>query len=87
MDHDEGFQGTILRESEADDSKAVTVTVPKGHASWHHCETLHNTKPNRSPHPRPAFAIQFISSECRSVSGNDERNKQLRELMVVRGSG
>ena len=87
VDHDQGFEGTVLRESEADDSKAVTVTAPKGHASWHHCETLHNTKPNRSPYPRPAFAIQFISSACRSVSGDDERNRQLKDLMVLRGSG
>ena len=85
VEHTEGFEGTILRESSADKSKAVTVTVPQGHASWHHCETLHNTKPNRSPHPRPVFAIQYISSDCRSMSGNDDRNRHLESLMLVRG--
>jgi ectoine hydroxylase-related dioxygenase (phytanoyl-CoA dioxygenase family) len=90
IEHDEGFEGTIMKylnKSLADDAKAVTVTVPQGHASWHHCQTLHNTRPNRSPHPRPVFAIQYISSDCRSVSGNEERNRRLESLMVVRGRG
>ena len=86
VEHGSEFQGTILQHLEVDDSQAVTVTLPAGHASWHHCEILHNTKPNTSPYPRPGYAIQFISAECRSNSGDEARNDELRTRPVVRGS-
>ena len=86
VDHDSEFQGTILQHLQVDDSDAVTATLPAGHASWHHCEILHRSKPNASPYPRPAYAIQFISAECRSNSGDESRNAELKTRPVVRGS-
>lgn len=86
IEHQAGFEGTILREAKVDSSNAVTVTLPAGGASWHHCETLHNSQPNLSPNPRPAYAVQFISTECRSMTGDEERNRELRSRLLVRGS-
>ena len=86
IEHASEFQGTILHHLEVDDSDAMTATLPAGHASWHHCEILHRSKPNTSPYPRPAYAIQFISADCRSNSGDEARNEELRNRPVVRGS-
>ena len=89
IEHKAGFEGTILREAKVDASGAVTVTLPVGGASWHHCDVLHQSQPNRSPRPRPAYAIQFFSASCRSTTGDqvkdDERNKELRTRLLVRG--
>lgn len=85
VEHKAGFEGTILREAKVDATNTVTVTLPAGGASWHHCEILHNSQPNRSSRPRPAYAIQFISTECRNDSGDEERNRDLRSRLMVRG--
>ncbi|MCY3800903.1 MAG: phytanoyl-CoA dioxygenase family protein [Chloroflexi bacterium] len=86
VEHGSEFEGTILQHLEVDDSNAVTATLPAGHASWHHCEILHRSKPNQSPFPRPAYAIQFISADCRSNSGDETHNEELKNRPVVRGS-
>lgn len=42
-----------------DPSRAVAVAVPAGHATVHHCRTLHYSGPNRTDHPRRAYTNEF----------------------------
>jgi hypothetical protein len=37
----------------------VPVAVRKGQVEFHHCRLLHASGPNRSPHPRVAFAVHL----------------------------
>jgi phytanoyl-CoA hydroxylase len=53
-----------------DASNAVVVDLPAGGCMFHHCLTLHHTKPNRTPRNRRAFAIHFMTPGTRD--SNDE---------------
>jgi phytanoyl-CoA hydroxylase len=53
-----------------DASKAVVVELPAGGCMFHHCLTLHHTKPNRTKRTRRAFAIHFMTPGTRD--SNDD---------------
>jgi 2-oxoglutarate-dependent dioxygenase len=52
-------------QAEADESRAVAVPLPAGGAMFHHCLTLHNTQPNRSPRQRRAWVMHYMPSGTR----------------------
>ena len=81
VEHKRGFEGTVMQEVQADVSNAITVELPAGGCSWHHCLTLHNTKPNITPNPRPGIAIAYMRAGTKDRDG-----KVMREKPVVRGS-
>ena len=72
--------GTILQEMDVDESRAITVELPTGGCSWHHCLTQHQSKPNRTPNPRPSYSIIYMSTDVRDRDG-----KPLEGCPLVRG--
>lgn len=44
-----------------DDSVAVVADLPAGGIAFHHCQTLHSTKPNATDRQRRAFAMHFMT--------------------------
>ena len=58
-----------LKDSAVDDSKSVTVSVPAGHAMFHHCQTLHYTAPNNSDRQRRAFVVHAMPPGTRDRDG------------------
>ena len=52
------------------ESPVVVVDLPAGGAMLHHCQTLHQTKPNRTDRQRRAFAIHYM---CPGTVRGDER--------------
>jgi hypothetical protein len=53
---------------EVDARCAVAVPLAPGGASFHHCRTLHSSGPNRSPHPRRAYANEFQTRPVRRAT-------------------
>jgi len=49
--------------ADADESLAVPVPLPAGSAVFHHCQTLHNTQPNRSMRQRRAWVRHFVAGD------------------------
>ena len=47
----------------------VPWPIKKGEVSFHHSLTWHGSPPNRSPRPRPAIAIHYMTGEARYVAG------------------
>lgn len=58
-----------LMETPVDESQAVTVPVPAGHAMFHHCQTLHHTAPNHSDRQRRAFVVHAMPPGTRDREG------------------
>lgn len=52
-------------ESRIDTSQAVMVEAKAGDAVLHDGMVLHYSAPNRSPHPRWAFVLDFVSTQAR----------------------
>lgn len=65
----------------ADAGRAVPVPVAAGHAMVHHCLTLHQTEPNRSPRDRRAMVIHYMPAGTRNSQG-----EVMREKPLLRGS-
>lgn len=70
--------GSGLQEMDVDESLAKTVELPVGGCSWHHCLTQHQTKPNRTPNPRPSYSIIYMSSDVKDRGGNPVEGRLLR---------
>jgi ectoine hydroxylase-related dioxygenase (phytanoyl-CoA dioxygenase family) len=69
--HKRGFQSTkALQEVQADVSNSVTVELPAGGCSLHHCLILHNIKPNITENPRPGIAVAYMPVGTRDREGN-----------------
>jgi ectoine hydroxylase-related dioxygenase (phytanoyl-CoA dioxygenase family) len=60
IEHHAPRERAELRNVEVDESDAVPVHVPAGHAMFHHCLTLHGTHSNRTDRPRRAIAITYM---------------------------
>lgn len=52
-----------------DESKAVDVTLRPGEFSLHHVRIVHGSEPNRSDEPRIGFAIRYLPTDVRQLSG------------------
>lgn len=78
FDIDEGFEppaSAPLREI-----KPVVWPVKKGEVSFHHSLTWHGSPNNKSPRPRPAIAIHYMTSEAVFVSGTRHPMAQFIDL-------
>ena len=58
-----------LLEVDADETRAVAVPVKAGYVMLHHCMTLHQTNPNRSPRDRRAMVIHYMSAGTKNRDG------------------
>jgi 2-oxoglutarate-dependent dioxygenase len=72
---------SVLLEAEVDKALGVPLELTAGHASMHHCETLHWSPPNTSARPRRAHTIQYVRA------GVAARGEPLTGLPVVRSAG
>lgn len=58
--HEDDPAENLLTVDEAvDAATAVACPLKAGGATFHHCETLHHTAPNRTDRPRLAFPMEF----------------------------
>ncbi len=55
-----------------DESKAVDIVLAPGELSLHHVRLVHGSEPNRSDAPRIGFAIRYLPTDVRQVSGNPD---------------
>lgn len=63
--HQRAGQYIAQLKADADESLAVPVPLPAGAGVFHHCRTLHNTKPNLTPHQRRAWVMHLMPSDTR----------------------
>jgi ectoine hydroxylase-related dioxygenase (phytanoyl-CoA dioxygenase family) len=67
-----------LLKADADESLAVPVPIPAGHGVFHHCQTLHNTQPNRTERQRRAWVRHYATLDV-TQNGEPVRRMVLRE--------
>jgi ectoine hydroxylase-related dioxygenase (phytanoyl-CoA dioxygenase family) len=79
LSHVQSSEREELRGLEVDESQAVSVHVPAGHAMMHHCLTLHGTQGNYSDRPRRAIAITYIPADAR------QHGKPMTDNPLLRG--
>jgi phytanoyl-CoA hydroxylase len=63
--HQRAGQYIAQLKADADESLAVPVPLPAGSGMFHHCLTLHMTKPNHSPRQRRAWVIHYMPADTR----------------------
>lgn len=51
--------------ADADETQAVSVPLPAGSGMFHHCQTLHMTRPNTSPRQRRAWVMHYMPADTR----------------------
>lgn len=66
-----------LLQVNADVDRAVPVPVKAGCVMVHHCMTLHQTNPNRSPRDRRALAIHYMPSGTQNRDGEVMKDNPL----------
>src|SRR5262249_12820360 len=54
---------------EVDEKQAVDVPLDAGQMSLHHVRLVHGSEPNRAPHRRIGFAIRYLPTYVRQLSG------------------
>jgi ectoine hydroxylase-related dioxygenase (phytanoyl-CoA dioxygenase family) len=57
---------------EVDESKAVDIVLGPGEFSLHHVRLVHGSKPNTSDVPRIGFAIRYLPTDVRQISGHPD---------------
>ncbi|MCC6731429.1 MAG: phytanoyl-CoA dioxygenase family protein [Chthonomonadales bacterium] len=67
--------------ADADESLAVSVPLRAGDAMFHHCRTLHMTRPNRSPRQRRAWVMHYMPA------GTRQDGVALDDRVLLRGGG
>jgi ectoine hydroxylase-related dioxygenase (phytanoyl-CoA dioxygenase family) len=58
----------------------VPLVMDVGQVSFHHCRTIHGSRPNHSDRPRVALAVHIQDESNRYTSGFDENGKRLVHL-------
>ena len=53
----------------------VDLNVPLGCVSFHHCRTIHGSKPNRGTRPRIALTVHFQDRDNRYRAQHDEQSR------------
>jgi 2-oxoglutarate-dependent dioxygenase len=76
--HQRAGQYIAQLKADADESLAVAVPLPAGSGVFHHCRTLHNTKPNHTPRQRRAWVMHLMPSGTR-------QNGEVLERLLLRG--
>ncbi|MCA1595842.1 MAG: phytanoyl-CoA dioxygenase family protein [Chloroflexi bacterium] len=77
--HQRAGQYIAQLKADADESLAVPVPLPAGSGMFHHCLTLHSTKPNRTPRQRRAWVMHYIPA------GTTQHGASLAERPLLRG--
>jgi hypothetical protein len=54
---------------EVDESQAVDVVLAQGEMSLHHVRLIHGSEPNNGMHRRIGFAIRYLPTHIRQLSG------------------
>jgi non-heme Fe2+,alpha-ketoglutarate-dependent halogenase len=57
---------------EVDEANAVDIVLAPGEFSLHHVRLVHGSKPNTSNIPRVGFAIRYLPTDVRQISGNPD---------------
>lgn len=57
---------------EVDEAKAVDIVLAPGEFSLHHVRLIHGSKANTSDVPRIGFAIRYLPTDVRQISGNPD---------------
>jgi ectoine hydroxylase-related dioxygenase (phytanoyl-CoA dioxygenase family) len=65
--------------ADADESLAVPVPMPAGSGVFHHCRTLHQTKPNHTPRQRRAWVMHLMPA------GTRQGGAALDDRLALRG--
>jgi phytanoyl-CoA hydroxylase len=60
--------------------KPVPWPIKKGEVSFHHSLTWHGSPANKSPRPRPAIAVHYMTGEARFVKGAGHLMEQFINL-------
>ena len=61
--HQRAGQFIAQLKADADEKLAVAIPLPAGSGMFHHCRTLHRTKPNLSPNQRRAWVMHFMAAD------------------------
>ncbi len=78
--HSRAGQFIAQLKADADESLAVPTPMPAGHGVFHHCRTLHNTRPNRTTRQRRAWVMHLMPS------GTRQNGAVLDDRLVLRGA-
>jgi hypothetical protein len=68
--------------------RTIAPKVPLGHVSFHHCRTIHGSRPNRGDRPRIALTIHFQDYENQYRKVTDEHGRPIlhvNDLLCQRG--
>lgn len=57
---------------QVDEGQAVDVVLEKGQMSLHHVRLIHGSEPNRAAHRRIGFAIRYVPTYVRQLSGHQD---------------
>jgi non-heme Fe2+,alpha-ketoglutarate-dependent halogenase len=57
---------------QVDEKQAVDVVLQPGEMSLHHVLIAHGSEPNNASHPRIGFAIRYLPTDVRQVSGETD---------------
>jgi non-haem Fe2+, alpha-ketoglutarate-dependent halogenase len=52
-----------------DERQAVDIVLQPGEMSLHHVRLIHGSEPNRADHPRIGYAIRYVPTYVRQISG------------------
>jgi 2-oxoglutarate-dependent dioxygenase len=77
--HQRAGQYIAQLKADADESLAVAVPVSAGSGVFHHCRTLHNTKPNHTTRQRRAWVMHLMPS------GTRQGGMMLNDRLLLRG--
>jgi len=69
LSHGRAEESNVLLDADdqVDAATAVVVELAAGGIMFHHCQTLHSTKPNASGRQRRAFAMHFMTPGTKSL--------------------
>jgi phytanoyl-CoA dioxygenase PhyH len=62
------------------DAEAVDVLLRPGEMSIHHVRLIHGSEPNRADHPRIGYAIRYVPTHVRQLSGERDSATLVRGI-------
>lgn len=82
VDKETNVFGIEIKKHMRDESKAVTIELPAGHASLHDARLMHGSPANTSNLRRCGYTMRFMSS---AVKINDQKNDSYHQIYLARG--
>ena len=78
-------RGDVLLDAGSDGAESAFVAeLPAGGIMFHHCQTLHHTRPNRTGRRRRAFAMHYMRPGTRSANAGEMPISFSRPLLRCR---